>query len=310
MLLIFVLLLTQGAQTPPAVALDVQIRPFLELYFSQRATPVASDQATPSSPAVQLALSLIDATAVDCENADAFLRACDKLPESIERAGQTIPVRDLALPLARRLAAMAKENPADLSAQALRSLDSRKQAIETAFKKYPTLVASAVASLEISNPTATVPVVIVSAMPSPGAATFRDSQGRSVSVIGAGSLEGSDLIETVLHELLHAVDAMSSKDQTGLNRLRGALTDAGVAARTAADCVHAVIFAQAAASVRRVADSAHTPVGARPSGPYSRMSKPAQDAVAIWTAHCNGTIDTPTAIARIVAAAKTTSGLR
>ena len=306
MLLLLALLLTQSA---PPVALDIQVRPFLELYFSQRASPVANDQAV-TSPAVQLALSLIDATAIDCESADAFLHACEALPETIERAGQTIPVRDPALPLARRLAATPKEYPQDLAAQAHRNLDARKQAVEAAFKKYPGLVAAATGSLEIAKAPATIPVVIVSTMPAPGAATYRDASGHAVSVVGVASLDGLDLIETVLHESLHAADAMSSKDVTALNKLRSALTEAGVAPRTAADCVHAVIFAQAAASVRRLADPAHTPVGAKPSGAYSRMSKPAQDAVAIWTAHCDGSIDTSTAITRIVTAAKATSALR
>jgi hypothetical protein len=39
------------------------------------------------------------------------------------------------------------------------------------------------------------------------------------------------------------------------------------------------------------------------------MTPQARETVAIWTAHCDGTIDTSTAIARIVAAAKAT-GLR
>ena len=305
MLLLLAILLTQGA---PPVTLDVQIRPFVDLYFSQRASPVAGE-ATPSV-AVQLALSMVDAAAVGCESADAFLRACESLPESVERAGQTIPVRDLALPLARRLVSMLKENPQDLSTLAHRSLDPKRQTIDAAFKKYPRLVASALESLEIANPASTVPVVIVSTMPAPGAATYRDANGRAVSVVGTGSLDGSDLVETVLHESLHAVDAMSSKDVTALNKLRTALTDAGVAPRTAADCVHAVIFAQAAATVRRVVDPAHVPVGAKPGGAYGRMSKPAQESVAIWTAHCDGTIDTSTAVARIVAVAKTTPAIR
>jgi hypothetical protein len=256
-----------------------------------------------------LALSLIDATAIDCDSPNAFLKACETLPESIERGGQTIPVRDVALPLARTLVALLAESPRDLSAEAHQNLDARKQAVESAFRKYPGLLTSAVASLEIASPGPTVPVVVVSTIPAPGAATYRDSSGRAVSVVGVGALDGLDLVETVLHEALHAVDAMSSKDATALNRLRTALTDAGVAPRTAADCVHAVIFAQAAATVRRIADSAHTPVGAKPAGAYSRMTPQARETVAIWTAHCDGTIDTSTAIARIVAAAKAT-GLR
>lgn len=291
------------AQPAPQVKLDVQVRPFVELYFAARAAE-ASAAAKPQTPADLLALASIDATAVDSETAEAFLKACADLPESIERGGQTIVIRDTALALARRLVAMSDRDREAQLARTRGGLDAKKRAIESALQRWPPLLPSALQSLEMGTVDLTVPVVLVSNMPSPGAATFRATGGRAISVVGVELLEGSDLVETVLHEVLHAVDVQSAQRPTVLQQLRAALTNAGVPARNSADCLHAVIFAQAAATVKRVADAAHEPVGAKPNGPYSRMSPPARETVNIWTDHAEGRIDLATAIAQIVAAAK------
>ena len=100
MVLVVAFVVSQAAATAKLV---IQSNGFLDRYFAQRAANAAAAQA---SPAEQLALALIDATAIDCANPEEFLKASQALPESVQRGGQTIRIREIALALAQQVAKM------------------------------------------------------------------------------------------------------------------------------------------------------------------------------------------------------------
>ena len=97
----------------------------------------------------------------------------------------------------------------------------------------------------------------------------------------------SALVETVLHESLHALDEMTVREATAMNALRAALAKRGIDAddSNAEMAINTVTFAEAASLVRRFVDPTHAPLGE--SGFYT-LYAPAPAIVEAWTRHVGG----------------------
>jgi hypothetical protein len=123
------------------------------------------------------------------------------------------------------------------------------------------------------------------------------------SFVRVRGLDGSALVETVLHEALHALDEMTVRESTAMNALRAALAKRGIDAEdsNAEMAINTVTFAEAASLVRRFVDPNHKPLGE--SGFYT-LYAPAPAIVEAWTRHVGGeALDaTADAIAKAVTA--------
>ena len=107
------------------------------------------------------------------------------------------------------------------------------------------------------------------------------------SFVRVRGLDGSALVETVLHESLHALDEMTVRESTAMNTLRAALAQRGIdeSNSNAEMAINTVTFAEAASLVRRFVDPKHRPLGE--SGFYT-LYPPAPAIVEAWSRHVGG----------------------
>jgi hypothetical protein len=148
-------------------------------------------------------------------------------------------------------------------------------------------------------------ITLVGDAPYPGIFAA-DARGRVMaSFVRVRGLDGGALVETVLHESLHAYDEMTVREKTtAMNALRAALAQRGMDENDSnvEMAVNTVTFAEAASLVKRFIDKTHKPLGE--SGFYT-LYPPAPAIVEAWSRRVeNGeAIDaTADAIAKAVAA--------
>ncbi|MBX3205752.1 MAG: hypothetical protein KF764_11835 [Labilithrix sp.] len=159
---------------------------------------------------------------------------------------------------------------------------------------------------DMALPGASRPIVITLVADAPYPSVFAaDARGLSTaSFVRVHGLEGGALVETVLHESLHAIDELTVRSPTAMNALRAALTrDGGDETNPSVEmAVNTVTFAEAASLVRRFVDPKHRPLGE--SGFYT-LFPPAPAIVEAWNRRIDGAdLDvTARAIAEAVAGA-------
>ena len=211
------------------------------------------------------------------------------LPKTKDVAGKPVALRARALRLAQALGdtqAAFRTGPfrdheteigraaKDLSARLLPNVEKIIRAIE----------------IDLGLPGgATRPIVVTLVGDAPYPGIFAaDARGKlSASFVRVHGLEGSDLSETVLHESLHAIDELTVRSPTAMNRLRSALARRGLDEddSNVEMAVNTVTFAEAASLVRRFVDPAHRPLGE--SGFYT-LYPPAPAIVKAWNDHLAG----------------------
>lgn len=147
-------------------------------------------------------------------------------------------------------------------------------------------------------PTQPIPLHLVAEAPHPGGVTYVAEAGRGLCLVGVDAAAGSQWLEIVVHESLHALDLSGESALDALRQRLGSL-DPRLAARDAWNVSHAVMFAQAAGTVRRVLVPHHRDYG-EVSGVYSRLPKGAEVVAPAWQAWMRGEITREAAIERIV----------
>ncbi|MCW5835189.1 MAG: hypothetical protein KIS78_22505 [Labilithrix sp.] len=226
-----------------------------------------------------------------------------RLPATKEAGGKLVPFRAKALALARAMEASEAAYRAgpfrehegeigraakDLSARLLPNVDTILRTLEH----------------EMALPGVSRPIVITLVADAPYPSVFAaDARGYvTASFVRVHGLEGGALVETVLHEALHAIDELTVRSPTAMNTLRAALTrDAGDETNPSVEmAVNTVTFAEAASLVRRFVDPRHRPLGE--SGFYT-LFPPAPAIVEAWNRRIAGAdLDaTAEAIAQAVA---------
>ncbi len=141
-----------------------------------------------------------------------------------------------------------------------------------------------------------VHIVLTASVPHLPFTSLSDRYG-AISFIGVAGLDGSALLETVLHEATHALEWSGPNDSI-LARLAQRVHEAFGDAPALRQVAHSLIFVQAAETVRRIVDPRHVHYGVTHTY-YDRVpvSKPV---VEHWVAHLDGAYDADTAIERIV----------
>jgi hypothetical protein len=151
--------------------------------------------------------------------------------------------------------------------------------------------------LEIPDAGMEIPVVIAASVPRLPFTSLSDRTG-AICFVGVDGLDGTSLLETILHEATHAIDGFDHRRASVLERLARAVEAAFPDGRAVRDVPHSLIFVQAAETTRRVVDPDHFHYGVTHTY-YERVpsSKPV---VEHWVAHLDGAFDADTAIERIV----------
>lgn len=153
-------------------------------------------------------------------------------------------------------------------------------------------------SFELPDGGRVIPEVFVGSAPFPGAFTsFSDATG-AICFVGLDGLDGTSLLETVLHEAIHAFEMTSEGRRRSVpGRLGRRIAEILPDDRAVLDVPHSLIFVQAAETVRRIIDPAHVHYGVSHTY-YDRVptSKPVLEH---WVRHLDGTIAADGAIEAI-----------
>lgn len=212
----------------------------------------------------------------------------EKLPVRKEVGSTTVQFRAAAVRVARAMAKTEvtyRKGPYKMHADAI-GLAARDLAAHLV--PHETEILRAIET-DMALPVGDRPIVVtlVSDAPYPGIFAA-DARGRVMACfVRVRGLDGSALVETVLHESLHALDEMTVRDATAMNALRAALAKRGIAEENsnAEMAINTVTFAEAASLVRRFVDPKHKPLGE--SGFYT-LYAPAPAIVDAWSRHVTG----------------------
>jgi hypothetical protein len=221
----------------------------------------------------------------EVSSATELLAIYEKLPEKKDVGGVTVAFRADAVRLARAMAtneSVYRKGPYRLHADAI-----GVAAADLAAHLLPReaeILRAIEADMALPGGARPITVTLVSDAPYPGIFAA-DQRGRVMaSFVRVRGLDGSALVETVLHESLHALDEMSVRESTAMNMLRAALAKRGIDAEdsNAEMAINTVTFAEAASLVHRFVDPKHRPLGE--SGFYM-LYAPAPAIVEAWTRH-------------------------
>ncbi|WP_197041564.1 hypothetical protein [Chondromyces apiculatus] len=154
--------------------------------------------------------------------------------------------------------------------------------------------------LGLELPAEPLPVALVAQGPRPQGFTFRRPGGRTLSVIAVEGRPELLVLETVLHEAIHALEVHSGGRGSALDQLRarlgaGGVTDADPLSREA---IHGLIFIQAGETVRRLVDPSHRHYG-EVAGVYAKAQRSASVELPIWKDYLDGKLTRDAAIERI-----------
>jgi hypothetical protein len=242
----------------------------------------------------------------DVSSAAELLAAYEKLPEKKDVAGVSVSFRAGAVRLARAMGANEstyRKGPYRVHSDAI-AVAAQDLAAHL-LPREAEILRAIEADMALPGTARPIVVTLVSEAPYPGIFAA-DQRGRVMaSFVRVRGLDGSALVETVLHESLHALDEMSVRETTAMNLLRAALAKRGIDAENsnAEMAINTVTFAEAASLVRRFVDPNHRPLGE--SGFYM-LYAPAPAIVEAWTRHVGrpgeAIEDTADAIAKAVTA--------
>ena len=261
---------------------------------------------------------MIDARVARADNAADLVVAFEGLPhESTMRDGSTRAFRDEAVAYAQRLqvttAAFEADGWADIHATLQGAARETESMLEHAAPNPMDWIIEKMA-WRVPRAGIEIPVDLVWQAPSPGGVTFR-IPGGAACVVGLDRVEGPARAEVVLHEAMHAVDAIAGSfggtrgapedsgtgAEDALSRLRRVMTADGInpAGRIAHDAWHTLFFVTAGECVRHCIDPAYVDYGVARTyydrvGPISRAERRA------WGAYLRGEMTMDEAIEKIV----------
>lgn len=149
-----------------------------------------------------------------------------------------------------------------------------------------------------SLPAQPISLYLVAEAPRPGGVTFVVRPGSGLCLVGVDAAAGSQWLEIVVHESIHALDLAGESSLDELRQRLGML-DPRLPAREAWNVSHALMFVQSAGTVRRVLAPRHRDYG-EVAGAYSRLPKASEVVAPAWQAWMRGEITREAALDRIV----------
>jgi len=225
------------------------------------------------------------------------------LPALRDVGGKMVPLRERAQKLAKAMAATeAAYQRGPYHDHAPEIANAAKELNARLFPKLEEILRAIDADMNLPS-TRPIVITLVSDAPYPGIFAADDRGHTMASFVRVRGLDGGALIETVLHELLHAIDEVTVRSPTAMNMLRDALARRGIDKTdpNVEMAVNTVTFAEAASLVKRFVDPNHRPLGQ--SGFYT-LYPPAAAVVLAWDRHIEGEAleTTADAVAKAVAA--------
>ncbi len=296
--------------------LEVRVKPFIDLYFfvyklssgSEKMPDIVGfQQAVEAARQTPLTSTLIDLILYRCENAADAVEAFSQFPETYKtRKGEIIPLRERAVHLAKSLAAIEKPFLDQVWPQHKVVIEQAAARIDqTLGPKEQEVFAYMTKHLGMENANYLVPVYLVAETPWPGGFTMwgksSSSTTRGICLLSVEANKGSLLLESLLHEAIHALDLETKGTGNILIELQNRLLKAGYTKsdRDFQQAAHFLVFIQTAETVRRMLDPSHRHYG-EVKGVYARVPLVAKVEVPTWTAYLDGKISREEALNRIV----------
>lgn len=293
--------------------LEFRIRPFADLYFyvyrfsSSTDKPPDIEGLAPvveSARGIPLILTLADQITFELDNAAAADAAFKQFPETFKTSkGETVALREKAVPLGRNLVAFEKTFNEKLWPEHKIRLEEAARKLERTFvPKEQEAFEYFTRHLGMDAAESTVPIYLVVETPWPGGFTmWGKNETRGVCVISVAKFDGSQLFTTVLHEAIHALDLETKGSGNVLVELRNRLLKAGFKEDDpeVRHGPHLLVFIQSSETVKRFLDPYFQPytegVFTRPGlQPLVRAELPS------WTAYLDGKITRQQAVDQMV----------
>jgi hypothetical protein len=301
------------AQEKAAPSWDFRVSPLMDLHFWVRNLSYAKGdlpEVEGLAPAVEAvrrmnaelkgSWGIYDGAFHDTSKVEDLARVATELPESLTlRSGQTVRLRDGATRLAAAYRPLEKpflekvwprhRESAERAAALLR---------KTLLPRSSEVFADLSLRLGVPAPSSPIPVYLVNSAPFPRAVTFR-SRGGGVCVIALIDEPPSVAAEMTLHESIHALDEAAGEASVFADLRRRLSKVPGASPQDVHDFVHTVMFAQGAATVRRVLDPTHKDYG-EVSEYYPKVPRASTVVLPAWKDYNDGKITREAAVERIV----------
>lgn len=302
------------AQEKAAPSWDFRVNPLMDLHFWVRnlsygkgELPAVEGLAAAVETVRQMNTELkgswgiYDGAFLDTSKAEDLARVAVELPESLTlRNGQTVRVREGVTRLAAVYRPLEKAFLEKVWPGHRVSAEKAAALLGQTLLPHSSEVFSDLSlRLGVPKPAEPIPVYLVNSAPFPRAMTFR-ARGKGVCVIALIDETPSVAAEMTLHESIHALDEAAGETSVFADLRRRLSQVPGASPQEAHDFVHTVMFAQAAATVRRVFDPAHKDYGDT-SAYYPKVPRAAAVVVPAWKDYNEGKITREAAMERIIA---------
>lgn len=306
--------------------LDLRVEPFTDFYFLVRAQAAG---VVPTDPELQPVIDAwmpvqehigtfggfwrFDLPGMLSGSPEEFRSWFDDadVPESIpSRAGGAIPIKAPGLAMAAAMESVWRAFRETRWPEREGQLEDVRARLQREFMpKHREALGYMLRSLGIADPEIDVPTYLALDLHPPGATTYRTRTG-PIFVASTRELlsEGrfSDLEETLLHEVCHALDIASEGSDDVFSQMRRVLEERGV---TRSDprhraVPHLVMFVQAEETMRRLYDADHVAYGDTQRGDiaplYERQGETAEVVRQVWGRYLDGDFDMHEAVRRIL----------
>lgn len=303
---------TAGASQKPR--LEFRVHPFADLYFFVYRFSSGSEkfpeveglaQSVEAARELPLVLTLVDQLPFEFENSAAAAKAFSQFPENYKtKRGDDVALRAKATRLGQGLLAFEEPYLKQVWPQHKVMIDKAVATIEkTLVPKEAESFSYFTRHLGLEEANSTVRIYFVAETPWPGGFTmWGKDETRGVCVISITANQGPQLMTTVLHEAIHALDIETKGKGNVLVELRERLLKAGFKTDDAVvqHAPHLLVFIQSSETVRRFVDPSFKPYS---EGIFTRpaLQRFVKVQLPIWTSYLDGKITRDEALTRIVA---------
>lgn len=312
---------SKRVSTARTIKLDFQINALIDMHCMVRAMAggtAGRDDGAPQLAGLSDALAavkqteaelgtppvwgMIVGTLLSFESAGDAIEPLGGLLEQLRlRDGRTIRVRDCAMRLARVYQGLEPAFLKEAWPRRRSALQEQEQRIERAWsRKLSECLAFSVHKLGMAEPSAPVPICLVTQAPPPHAMTYRRAGG-AVCIVAASQFRGTQLAEVIVHEATHALDSVNGPPESVMRQISDRLMQAGLTwrDRDLRNLPHTVMFVHAAEMIRRFVDPQHKDYG-EVAGYYAKVPASAAAIRPHWKRYLDGELTRNDVVDRIV----------
>lgn len=300
----------------PSVRIELRVSRFVDMHYALRHFAEAPAEKRPAelrsaadvageiekTLGGALAWGILEGALVEAADVTAARKIAETLPAEFQSVtGAKLPLRDLATRLTTAYEPIEAGFIERIWPEHERKLRATRARLETDLLPHAARCLEYIErSFGMEDAQATIPIYLVAAAPSPGAFTHRRRGGGGVCFVGADE-RAELLIETVLHECVHALDLSTQSQPTALNVLRKELQAAGLPPRSEMmrSVPHTLMFVQAGETVRRLLVPGHKHYG-DVAGYYAKVPEAVTAVREPWTAYLDEKLSREAAIKQIV----------